>query len=268
MYSKLEENAIRHQNPDASMELIMPVDLQGRLGLEEMFANVRENSRAHHEWICEVPPHDGVALVIGAGPSLAKDTDKIMEMQELGAVLYSCNSATVVLNRAGIYPRYHVTLDPVTDENDFGRAHNYLMASICPPSLFEKYQPVILWHPLIENIEDYIPKHSEFVGIGGGVTVGNSCLCLAYTHGFRDIHCFGMDSSITNGKLHAHDGAADCQIYIEIPFDGRKYQSTYTMKCQIQVFLNLYRQLVDAGVKVSMHGEGLLPDVFRTLSTT
>jgi len=262
----LEDMFIRHRNVEASSDLIIPVVLTSPVSVDEMKDNVRVNSEMNVPWLDESTAHDGIALVCGAGPSLGDDIEEIRKMVNDGAKVFASNSAAQYLNKANIPVAYQAVLDPhPVVGKEIGEAENYLFASIIDPDLFTAYPNITLWHPSTAWIDEILPnKGKRFCFIGGGITVSNSSLCLAYTMGFREIHVFGMDSSFRLDAMHVaplpHIGPG--LVITEVESKGRIYRTSFDMKQQVIVFKQLYDLLTAAGCTVKVHGTGLLPDLF------
>jgi hypothetical protein len=179
------------------------------------------------------------------------------------------NTAAKKLSDAWVRPHYQVILDShAMMENEIGEAEIHLLASIVNPKLFEYADHPVMWHPLIDWIEEEIPvDYPSFHYIGGGVTVTNSAICIAYTMGYREIHIFGMDSSFSAGRTHSTEQQTDdVGLRIWVDHNGKTYETSFGLKQQVLVFLELKKQLEDAGCKVIVHGSGLLPDVVNGLS--
>lgn len=265
---ELEDMFVRHRNPGMDTDLVIPVVLASPVPDSVMQDNVRANSVLDVPWLAESPPHDGIALVCGAGPSLADDIEDIRAKVAAGAKIFASNSAAPYLNKCNIPVAYQVVLDPhpvVADE--LGDAEEYLLASIIDPFIFSKYGNVTLWHPANEWIDDIIPRTDKnFCHIGGGVTVSNSSLCLAYTMGYRNIHVYGMDSSYRDDVTHVAPLPQVSQsiIITDVVSNGKVYRTSFDMKQQAIVFKELHALLVAEGCKVIVHGSGLLPDLFKS----
>lgn len=261
-----EANRVRYKNPETQEELIIPVMLVPTVCVDDMKKNVIENSKLDREWLTERPLHDGTALVCGAGPSLLDTLDDIRELKKSGAVIFSCNSAAKFLNDHGIESDYQVILDSHHSTiNEVGPAKKHLLASLVHPSLFDHLPNAILWHPVTAWIEDCIGKR-EFTGIGGGITVSNSAICIAYTLGFKHIHSFGMDSSHRETTHATPQPPLEGQWIIDIESKGKVYKTTFDFKAQVLVFEQLYKLLIDEGRTVTVHGSGLLPDLYTSIT--
>lgn len=262
---RLNDTQLRYTNPGASEDLVVPINLVAPVSLDAMKANVLKNQQRPVTWIDSIPEHDGVAIICGAGPSLK---DCMGDIISLNGEIFASNSAAGYLLSRGIDVDYQVMLDPHPIlKTDFAPAKKHLLASIVDPEIFEIATDAVLWHPNTEWIEEVIkPDCPPFTYIGGGVTVTNSALCLAYTMGYRKFHVFGVDSSHKDGKTHVQDVAGLEGFAVLIHENGKEYQTTYDMKQQAVIFMEIYRQLTEIGCTIEVYGEGLLPDMFKANS--
>lgn len=257
---------IQHWNPGASQPFIFPIHVICNTDDELLHANIKANSAVPREWIKEVPEHAGIAILCGSGPSLRDDIDEIMAWHQQGATIFAMNGAAKFLAAHGIYPDYQVMIDPRPETVQLvGPARKHLYASQMSPNAFKAVPDAILWHLQIENIEDDFPdEYPEYAQIGGAASVGNTATCLAYVMGYRNLHCYGYDSSFRDGKNHAfkqtmNDGEP-CAI---VNWRGKEYTCSVTMKLQAEQFQKTSRALKDLGCTIEVHGSGLLPDIYN-----
>lgn len=262
---KLDDTFFQYRNPETTKDLIIPIGMEGTVTLEETKVNVKANILHDVPWLDESPAHDGVAIICGAGPSLADTIDQVKAAQEAGGKIFASNSACAYLISQGIKVDYQSILDPHKwMADDLAEADCHLLASFVNPALFKAAKNPVLWHPLTDWIEGYIPEgRSNFTFIGGGITVTNSSLCLAYTMGYREFHVHGMDSSHRAGKKHVAECTEADGLAVIVEEGGKTYATTYDMKQQVVVFRELRKQLIDAGCTVKVFGSGLLPDMFK-----
>lgn len=257
---------VKHWNPGASMPLVLPVHLICNTSDEEIYSNIRVNSSMRGNWVKCSDAHDGIAVLCGSGPSLAESIEAVASMKASGAIVYAMNGAAKFLADKGIMPDYQVIIDARIETAELvGPAINHLFASQVHPETFDRAPDAQLWHLQIGNIENEFPDYEDsYVLIGGAASVGNTATCLAYAMGFRELHCFGYDSSHRDGKGHAfsqplNDGDP-CAI---VEFDGKEYTASLTMKLQAERFFETAKALEEAGCKIEVHGDGLLPDIFN-----
>lgn len=261
---RLTEKDYTHKNPGTTQDLVIPIDPDPTVPLDRAMENVRVNSRLDIPWVEEVPAHSGVAVICGSAPSLRR------HYADIRGTVFACSTAGHALAAQGIEIAYQVIMDPLESSvNDLVDAEGHLIASFAAPAVFEVATRPVLWHPIIKDIEDYIPADRPFIGIGGGITVLNSALGLAYTLGFREFHVYGADSSYEDGKRYADPSTPPnptTPLWIEE--NGKQYLTSYDLRQQAVVFLNLAHQLKAAGCVVKVFGTGLLPDLFNLQDST
>jgi hypothetical protein len=232
---------------------------------ETLFKNIEINSKRNLPWVKSVPEHDGHAVIVGGGPSLADCLDTIKWRQSLGQKIFALNNAGRYLLDRGIEVDYQVIVDARPHNANFtGFGNTGLYASQCDPSVFDMAalsQDVILWHPVIDDWEPEF--EGEYAQIGGGTTVGLSAMCLAYTMGYRKLHLFGYDSSHREAG-HAYrqpenDKEPECQVSAY----GKTWTCSLAMARQAELFPEVANNLIELGCVITMDGDGLLPTAFR-----
>lgn len=256
---------MKHWNPGASMPLILPVHLICNTPDEDIYANIRANSHAHGDWIAMHPAHGLPAIICGSGPSLADCIGEIRERRAQGGIIFALNGSAAFLHEHGIMPDYQVIIDARKETAALvGPARTHLFASQVHPDCFRRAPDARLWHLQVGNIEACFPDYEDgYALVGGAASVGNTTLCLAYVLGFRDLHCYGYDSSHRDGRGHAfaqplNDGDP-CAV---VNFNGRQYVSSLTMKLQAERFVDTATALELENVSIAVHGSGLLPDIW------
>lgn len=258
---------IKHQNPGASMPLILPVHLICNTSDDDIYNNIRTNSANHNNWVKCVDPHDGVAVLCGSGPSLADTLDEIRWQAASGAKIFAMNGSARFLAENGIMPDYQVMIDARIETADLvGPARHHLFASQVHPECFNRAPDAQLWHLQVGNIENEFPDYEDaYVLIGGAASVGNTATCLAYAMGYRNLQIYGYDSSQRDGTGHAFRQAMnDGEPCAHVVFNGKEYIASLTMKLQAERFQETSKALQDAGCHIEVHGNGLLPDMWNT----
>lgn len=258
---------IRHWNPGASLPLTLPVHLICNTSDEDIFENIRINSRAKSEWLKLSPAHDGIAVLCGSGPSLADNLGEIRERASAGQKIFAMNGAAKYLHDNGIMPDYQVIIDARAATADLvGPAKEHLFGSQVHPETFKRAPDAKLWHLQIGEIEKLLPDYgSDYCLIGGAASVGNTATCLAYAMGYRNLQIYGYDSSHRGDNGHAfyqamNEGDPCCVVN----FAGKEYVASLTMKLQAEKFQETAQALKDEGCTIEVHGDGLLPAMFRS----
>lgn len=262
---------MRSRAPGATADLIIPVHLVCNTPEDILIEHVTKNSALDREWINNVPAHDGVAVLCGSGPSLADDLGSVDDLHKNGATIFAMNGAASFLASHGIYADNQVIVDARERTGDLvGPARAHIFGSQAHPSLFAKVPDAKLFQVnFYEDHRDFL-KLIETVGpedfalIGSHGSVGNVALALAYAMGFRNIHVFGYDSSFRGEEGHAFDQPMNVSEPICFPeYNGKKYQCTFTMKSQADVFPRIVYELEGMGATFTVHGSGYLPDRFH-----
>jgi hypothetical protein len=269
-YSNLQT---KYLNPGAEKPLILPVHVVCNTSDEQLFSNIRINSRRPGTWLKPVPAHDGIAVLCGSGPSLVDHLEDIRELFERGALIFAMNGAARFLAANGTIPDYQVIIDAREETAELvGPAVHHLFASQVHPKCFEKAPDAQVWHLQIEGIDDYLPDELEapqhgpnILMIGGAASVGNTATCLAYEMGYRNLQIYGYDSSHRNGHGHAfHQKMNDGDPCALVTFCGKEYLASLTMKLQAEKFQVTARALQELGCRIEVHGDGLLPAMWNT----
>lgn len=263
-YSNLQ---LSHQNPGAEKPLILPVHVICNTSDEQIFSNISINSRRPGAWVKPVSAHAGVAVLCGSGPSLADTLDDIRQHRANGATIFAMNGAAAFLHQHGLTADYQAIIDAREETAQLvGPARAHLFASQVHPACFERQPFAQVWHLQVTNIDDYLPDYDEgYCLIGGAASVGNTVTCLAYALGFREMHCYGYDSSHRDGQGHAFRQALnDGDPCASVRFCGKDYIASLTMKLQAEKFMETSRNLTQLGCSVQVHGTGLLPDMYNT----
>lgn len=221
------------------------------------------------------PAHDGVAVIVGGGPSAADHLATIRLLQERGATVFGGNAASGFLGRFDIPVDYQVVGDakPETASLVDGWAARRLIASQVDPSTLDRaieLGPTTLWHLLLEGgIEDQIPKRpgkkGNYVIVTGSSTVGDFMVRLAFAMGYRELHIFGFDSCHRDGKSHAYaQPMNDSMPCTAVEWNGKSYFASLAMKAQAEKFQVTARRLKAQGCTLHLYGDGLLQAMYRT----
>jgi SAM-dependent methyltransferase len=241
---------------------------------EVLFQNIEFNSRRALEWITEQEAHDGHAVIVGGGPSLSENLDKIRARQEHGQKVFALNGAAKFLRKNGIVADYLVICDARAQNIDFLYAcpKEVLLASQCDLSVVDKAveirgADVKLWHPKIDGVESHLPDQRESLTlIGGGTTVGLSAMCLAYTLGYRNLHLYGYDSSHRETGHAYSQPMNETEPVCKVTAFGRSFKASLAMAKQAELFPILTDQLIDLGCTITVEGDGLLPFITQEIA--
>lgn len=258
---------VRRRNPGASRDLIIPFVTECNTNDEQIMANIMANSAVKgRRWVAQVEAHGGVALICGSGPSLADGLEEIRRAARRGATVIALNGAADFLARHDIEPDYQFIIDARQENIDLLSVHarRYVLASQVDPSMFAAAPSAYLAQVGVDAME-FLPEHaSDFAVIFGHSSCGNVAPGLAYTLGFRDIHCYGYDSSHRDGEGHPfRQPMNDGEPLMWLERRGKRYLTSFTMRQQADVFPGIARELQALGCRLTVHGEGLLPDTWN-----
>jgi hypothetical protein len=201
--------------------------------------------------------------LIGGGVSAEGLIEEIKQRQRNGQSIWALNGAFQQLTAHGIEPDAQVmftaTKQRAAEVPERTKAMLFY-ASQCDPEVFAKAarreQRVVMWHSLMDGISDLTGgRHAIMIACGG--TTGMKAIGLAQTLGFGNIHLYGFDSSFPA------DAAHDERIEVEV--DGHTFISSPRLAQQVSDFRLIRQSLMPKGIKLSVHGEGLLPFVARKL---
>lgn len=233
-----------------------------------MLEQVRENLKRDLPWFAGRKAHNRTALIVGGGPSLADTVDLLRTKHHQGGIIFALNGTHDWLIERGIVPEFHVMLDSRQENVKFvlkpHRRVHYLVSAFCHPDVFEalKGHRVTLWMSdmsgMLELVQDI--DHKPVCLVGGGATVGNKTMFLAYLDGFRREHFFGFDSSYRGVDNHAYaQPMNDGESRITVTCNGRPFTCAPWMAKQAHEWKGQAKKLAGLGVDIWVHGDGLIP---------
>ena len=258
-------------NPGAKHPLIVPILVLSNTSDEDLERNIRTNSKRDLPWIKQESAHDGIAVLVGGGPSVSDFVDEIRMLQQSGAIVFAINGASSWLRKHKIVPRYQIISDAKQETSTLvdPEASDHIFASQVSPATMESVERPFVWHLGDERIEDFLPpekvRRGGYAILGGGAATGNSALCVAYALGYRHMHCYGYDSSHRGQQSHAYGQPMNQWIpTVDVEWAGKKYTSSVAMKAQAEKFQMTAQALKQAGCQIQVYGDGLLQHMYTT----
>lgn len=240
--------------------------------MDVLLSNVRSSMARDLPWFdVAEDEHDGHVAILGGGPSLVDKIDEIKWRQSIGQQVWVLNNAHVALKDSGIIFDAQVMLDARPENVEFATdAPEYLVASQCAPVVFDVLagRNVTLWHVNSPGMEGALADEVERPAylVGGGTTVGMNALALAFLKGYRRIHLYGFDSSYRDGHHHAYaQSLNDGERASEALYGDKTYHCAPWMIGQAQEFIELAPGYMADGAIITVHGDGLLPDIGRDM---
>jgi hypothetical protein len=241
---------------------------------DSIVENVRTNVRG--PWINIQPhePNEIEVMILGGGPSLNGQIDKIRELRAAGVKLVTLNgtynwalerdfkvSATVVVDAREFNQRFTHPVQPDT---------KYLISSQVHPAVLEGLPPdrTYLWHTQMETVktvlnEEYGKKDVVWWSIFGGSTVMLRAIPLLRILGFRKFHLFGFDSCLSEEAHHAYaQSENDRDITISCTVGDRVFQCHPWMVSQAQEFMDMTNYLGDE-TQIEVYGDGLISHILN-----
>lgn len=262
-----------YRNPDAQGDLHIPVVVMMNTPDEEIEANVRANTARDLRWLAAHDAHEGIAVLVGGGPSVHDCLDDIHALVDAGATVFAINAASQWLRGQGIAVDWQVTCDAKAETADLtdSNARGHLFASHVSPVTMDSAADPIVWHSMLHVREDWFPpakvKRGGYALLGGEASSGLGALCVAYCLGFRRLEIFGYDSCHKHNNSHAYRQRMNDVIPV-MPFTwaGRSFQTSVTMRTQAERFPIIAQALQQEGVKLTVWGDGLLQHIWNTPS--
>lgn len=232
---------------------------------EVIEANIRSAMQRKDPWLKMESPHDGTALIVAGGPSLAEELNSIKAHKSRGAYIIAVNDCARYLNDRGIKANAHVILDARPENvrfvlGDWFDADCIYSSQCAPIVLDEAGDRLALWHPLTPGITDITGTDDQSAYIGGGTTAGLKAIVIAHTLGYREIHLYGFDSSYRGDANHAYSQTLnDGERVLDVTVGDRKFRAAPWMITQVDDFQGLVGELGALGSNIYVHGDGLLP---------
>lgn len=241
---------------------------------EALFANVRSACARDLRWFdAENAEHDRHVAIVGGGPSVVDLIEEIKRRKSNGQDVWVLNNAWHSLGAMEFDAQVMCDARPQNASFVTIRAKEYLIASQCDPIVFEVIggyrDRITLWHVNMPGMADLLKDEKARVTylIGGGTTVGMNALALAVARGYRQIHLYGFDSSFRGSAHHAYPQALnDKDVRSDVLYGERHYVCAPWMVGQAQEFMEMAPRYESDGVTITVHGEGLLPDIAKDLA--
>lgn len=260
-----------------------PPKLDG-MNVSDDFAydNIAANVTRNLEWFSGFGKQDRACVIVGGGPSMRDSLQAIKDHKRRGARIVTVNNALSYLHDRSITPDAHIMLDARPENAAFvenaPKTVRYFLASQVHPRVFDALEGhnVCLWHSgmhdgerLMEIVKPWFddgPDQRPVVFVPGGGTVGLRALNLAWLSGYRKIHLYGFDSCYHDDAHHAYaQPLNDGDSTMMVALADKQYRCAPWMVRQAMEFQENYRALTAQGIKIFVHGRGLVPDLWRLL---
>ena len=204
----------------------------------------------------------GAASIVGSGPSLA------WTYQDIVGDVIAVNSAHDFLISKGIIPKYAMYWDAHPVAVKFAQHPHkdviYLVSSRCDPAMFEALEgyKVVVFHAMAADDLEQILASNKIMEpmIAGGSAGVTRADFLAGFMGYTERHWFGIDGCYQKGESHADKGT-DTGTRITLKVYGKEFETSMWMAIQAGDLKALWPDLKWGGVKLYIHGTGMIPYV-------
>ena len=211
--------------------------------------------------------HDGVAVMVGSGPSVKDQLPSIRDARDRGGFIVAIKDTHDWLLAHDIIPNAAVAIDPQASRAQvFRNPHHdvrYFIASQVHPSMLDHLHGynVSLWHAYVRKNQT-VPKPGTPL-ISGGTTTGLRAITLLYSMGFREFELYGYDSCLADGLLRMNgDRPREGDDTInDIVVNGETFYCNPSMTAQAAEFQNLYWSMPD--IDITSHGYGLISAIIN-----
>lgn len=243
--------------------------------VEEVLANVKANLEGPWKDVTPHQTNDMEVMILGGGPTLCYQLDKIKELRANGVKLITLNGTYNWAVEHGLAPSATVVVDAREFNKRFTKpvvdGCKYLISSQCNPAVLEGLPAdrTLLWHGSWDKLEPVISEKREvYYKIPGGSTVMLRAIPLLVLLGFRKFHLFGFDSCVEGGdgvvKHHAYaQPENESEQLIPVNAAGRTFQCHGWMISQAQEFMDLVKFLGHI-IDVAIYGDGLINHIVTT----
>lgn len=231
--------------------------------------------------------HDGHFVLCGSGPSLPSFLNDLREERRQGRTICAVKGAHDFLCENGLEPDLFVSCEPRIRPLKYPNKRTaYLLASRCPPELFEQVKglKVLLWHswasrpgapePTSPNPswEDFHPAEEceewkgKGEGVGGGTTSGLRAMMLGFLMGFRKMTLYGMDSCLAKDNYTKRFTGENIGLQkpVDVIVGGKRFFCNPALAEQAMGFKQMafaFERL--AGVQIEVKGDGLLAEIMK-----
>ena len=259
---------------------VPPVRTRCKFSEQEMFKNLEANLALKLPSLLELKDScSGDVIIIGGGPSVNKQTEKIEELKSKGYPLVVIERMYPWAVKRGLKPDYVVALD-ASDDVDEGFTNlcpdtTHLLAATIHPKVFDclnghkKY----IWsgasgaHPnSIEMWRQHGYDKVVIVNTGGSVVLGSMFLSLYL--GFRKLHVFGFDCMVPKDSEAYASGIAGKGVdrtYYQLDVGDETIFTCTSFIAFVQQFFKMMETARQWGMlqSVDVYGESLITKMWE-----
>lgn len=237
---------------------------------EEIRSNVEATLKRGYEGITEyLNGTNTVCSIVGAGASLADTYD------DLRGHVIAVNSSLGFLLGKGIVPQMAMFWDASPLIYEFAIPHpdvTYLVCARCHPYVFERLKGcrVVVWfadgdHDVTAMLRNRGINEPMIKGGSAGVT---RAMFLAFALGYRELHVYGADSSLSGSRTHVQGSLVpedELTIHLTPDGSGPAFRTTPWLAVQALEHSKIVPMFRNLGAQIAVHGDGLLPYVHKVV---
>lgn len=225
--------------------------------------------------------HSGTAVIVGAGPSVAGNVEVIRALaSQPRSVVFPINCMHDWLLDRGVTPGIQVMFEADADPAVVvGRPcadATYYICSACPPAYHDylRGHRRVLWHYWEHHREYQDVLSTCYPGedmVGGGYPTLFRAINIALALGFRRLELLGVDSSFEQDDQQnlagypthpSMDNLADVWFPCLETGSERRFRTSGALAFQAEMMREWLTE--NRGrVSVDVHGDGLLPHMYR-----
>ena len=230
-------------------------------GTPEIRANIAANVESGlPAWAADRTPKGRVAIV-GYGPSLLDTWERLRDFD----VVWTVSKAHDFLVERGISPTYHTDADYREHKAHFNARPSpgtvYVLATQVHPLYLERHAgaDMRLFH-ICSNPANG-PFSMRYPRVISGHDAGQIAAKLAFDHGHREQHWFGMDGSRADRETHAGPHSGVKAPLVRLKCEGREWESDQHLSSGLFFTERLLCKY--PFLRATIHGGGLLGPFLR-----
>ena len=147
-------------------------------------------------------------FIVGAGPSL-DDSVEVIKKYKDQAIIISCGSALITLEKEGIKPDFHMEIERTYDtyealgpiDKNYLSELNFIGNNSIHPAVFELFEQKFMFIKANDAFVDFISEHVPHLHCSNP-TVVNGAMALSVELGAENIYLFGVDMGTKNLAYH------------------------------------------------------------------
>lgn len=254
-----------------------PVRTRCKFSEKEMLVNLDDNLKRNLPTIYELKDkYSGPAIVIGGGPSVDEQIDKIKELKAKGYPLFAIERMYPWCMEHEIEPDFVVALDASDGVEDgftnINPKTKHLVVATINPKVFDVVQGHEVY--IFSGVAGSFPEaqrlwaehgHSRVMIINTGSTVVLGSIFLALVFGFRNIHLFGFDCMVKDNDHTYASGIAGKSVErtyfeAEVGKDGPKILTCPSFLAFAQQFFRMIETAQARGMieSIDVYGHSLV----------